>query len=151
MKKLLTLTLCVGLCFALTACGSENNSSTENNDNATKEVKEEPLDLTGNWKSADIEEGSEMWFEATIDNSTITINWVDNEGTKYLYWVGTYDAPTEATDEYSWTSTNDHTQTDSAILASSDDTKDFTYSNNQLSYEATALGVTKTFYLEKEQ
>ena len=36
------------------------------------------------------------------------------------------------------------------MLASSDDTKEFTYKDGQLTYEASALGTTMTMRLEKK-
>jgi len=40
-------------------------------------------------------------------------------------------------------------KTGSAILASSDETKTFTYSDDTISYSVTALGVTKKVILER--
>ena len=45
---------------------------------------------------------------ATISGDVITINGVnDAESTSALCWVGTYEAPTEDTDAYTWISTGD--------------------------------------------
>lgn len=142
MKKLFILLLTLILCFSMVACG---NSKQLSNTDPTK-----PLDLTGTWKQVN-SNSDDAWQEAVIEDGTITINWItDNGDTKSLYWVGSYDAPTEATEEYKWTSENDHDQTDSALLASSDDTKEFTYTDGQLTYEASAMGSTMTMRLEKK-
>ncbi len=142
MKKLFILLLTLILCFSMVACG---NSKQLSNTDPTK-----PLDLTGTWKQVN-SNSDDAWQEAVIEDGTITINWItDNGDTKSLYWVGSYDAPTEATEEYKWTSENDHDQTDSALLASSDDTKEFTYTDGQLTYEASAMGSTMTIRLEKK-
>ena len=142
MKKLFILLLTLILCFSMVACG---NSKQLSNTDPTK-----PLDLTGTWKQVN-SNSDDAWQEAVIEDGTITINWItDNGDTKSLYWVGSYDAPTEATEEYKWTSENDHDQTDSALLASSDDTKEFTYTDGQLTYEASAMGNTMTIRLEKK-
>jgi len=46
---------------------------------------------------------------------------------------------------------NDHSKTEGALLASSDDTKTITYQNGVLSYEASAMGTTTTIKLKKQQ
>ncbi|WP_455955348.1 hypothetical protein [Actinomyces sp.] len=50
---------------------------------------------------------------------------------------------------YTWDSVNDTEKTRSAILASSDETKTFTYTDNTISYSVTALGITKKVVLER--
>ena len=113
-----------------------------------KEEKKEPLDLTGTWKS---DENEGTWMEATISDNVISIDWVTDEGkTKATYWVGSYDAPTTATSEYSWVSNNDHEKTKNALLASNDDTKEFTYKNDILSFTASMQGVSKVVELKKQ-
>ena len=110
----------------------------------------EPLDLTGEWKQTN-SNSADSYQAATISGDTITVNWMnDAESTTALYWVGTYIAPTDAADTYSWTSARDVAQTESAILASGDDAKEFTYTGGRLTYNVTALGVTKTVELEKQ-
>lgn len=54
----------------------------------------------------------------------------------------------QAEGSYTWTSTNDHSRTGSELLASSDDTKDFTYEDGKISYEVSALGESGTVTLE---
>lgn len=142
MKKISTLLMAVILCFALAACGNSNEPA--------QDEPAEPLNLTGTWTQVN-SNSDDMWQEAVIEDGAITINWISDGGdTKSLYWAGSYDAPTEATEEYAWTSNNDHEQTDSALLASGDDTKEFTYKDGVLSYEASAMGSTTTVELEKK-
>ena len=57
-----------------------------------------------------------------------------------LYWAGSYIAPTDSKTPYTWDSVNDTEKTGSAILASSDETKTFTYSDDTISYSVTAAG-----------
>ena len=141
MKKILALLLAIVLCFCMVACG---------NDQPANDEPAEPLDLTGTWTQVN-SNSDDSWQEAVIEGDTITINWISDGGdTKSLYWAGSYDAPTEAVTEYAWTSNNDHEQTDTALLASGDDTKDFAYTDGQLTYEASALGSTMTIRLEKK-
>lgn len=140
MKKITAVLLGLTLCFCMASCGGGNEQA----------AKDEPLDLTGTWTQVN-SKSEDSWQEAVIEGDTIEINWIsDNGDTKSLYWAGSYEAPTEAATEYEWTSNNDHEKTDSAMLASSDDTKEFTYKDGQLTYEASALGTTMTMRLEKK-
>ena len=150
-KKIVTLLIAGTLALSITACGSESAGSTDNTEkeSAAEEAPEEPTDLTGTWKSED-NEGS--WMEASITADTIEINWISDDGkTKSIYWIGTYQAPDEAVDEYSWTSERDKEKTDTALLASTDDTKDFTYKDDIISYEVSAVGTTTTMELTKSE
>ena len=129
--------------FTLAACSGNKESS-------EKDKSQTPLDLTGDW--VQINSSSEdAWQEATINENVIEINWISNNGdTKSLYWSGTFLAPTEATESYSWTSKNDTSKTENALLASTAETKDFTYEDGILSYEASALGTTTVVKLERK-
>lgn len=150
-KKLLTILLISTLAISTAACGNSSKSEGEvsTQSEEKQEEKKEPLNLTGTWRS---ENNDGSWMEASITDDVITINWVsDNGDTKSIYWVGTYVAPKEYLDEYTWTSNRDKEQTDSALMASTDDTKDFTYKNKELTYEASALGTTKTMRLTKSE
>lgn len=150
-KKIVTLLIAGILTLSVTACGggSEDSKDNSSSSQSTEAAPEEPTDLSGTWKSQE-NEGS--WMEATIADDTIEINWVSDEGnTHSIYWVGTYDAPTEAVKEYNWTSERDKEKTDTALLASTDDTKDFTYKDDVISYEVSAMGTTTTMELTKEE
>lgn len=110
----------------------------------------QPEDLTGKWVQSN-SNSKESWQEATISENEIEINWIsDNGDTKSLYWYGTYTAPTEAGDSYSWTSQSDTSKTEYALLASTDKTKTFNYENGVLSYEVSALGTTTIVKLERK-
>lgn len=152
-KRILAILLAGMMAISATACGGSNDSSSDpdsaSNSSEQLEEPEEPTDLTGTWKS---EENDGSYQEAVITTDRIEINWVSDGGdTKSIYWIGTYEAPTEAVDEYSWTSERNKEETDTALLASTDDTKDFTYKDGVISYEASALGTTKTVELTKEK
>ncbi|PPF77149.1 hypothetical protein C5B99_04065 [Pseudoclavibacter sp. Z016] len=109
-----------------------------------------PLDLTGDWVQTN--SNSESSYQAaTISDGEIVINWVnDAESTSALYWAGTYVAPTEDVESYTWDSANDTTQTESALMASGDATKVFTFEGDVLTYELTALGVTMTVEMSRQ-
>lgn len=109
-----------------------------------------PLDLNGAWKQTN-SKSADSYQSATIAGELITVNWVnETDSTTALYWVGTAATPTDDVDEYSWTSSGDVAQMESALLASGDDTKDFTYADGKLMYELTALGVTMTVEMERQ-
>ena len=109
-----------------------------------------PPDLTGNWKQ--VNSNSETSYqEAVIEGDTIEVYWInDEDDSKALYWAGSYVAPTAASKEFSWDSVNDKSKTNTALLASGDDTKTFAYNNGELSYSVSAMGMTQTVKLEKQ-
>ena len=77
------------------------------------------------------------------------VDWIGTD-TKSLYWKGTYQAPAAAGD-WKWTSQGDTETMASALLASQDATKDFTYSEaDGVSWETTALGTTITVKTAKQ-
>ena len=145
--------------FLLTGCSSSPGAPvTEGNgggSTATAPAEEqappaEPLNLTGDWKQTN-SNSADSYQAATIAGDIITVNWVNEaESTTALYWVGTYEAPTEATDTFTWTSAGDVAQMETALLASGDDSKEFTYEDGKLKYELTAMGVTMTVEMEKQ-
>lgn len=142
MKKLLVLALALVVVFAFAACGDKGEK---------KESKEpnKPYVLDGEWKQVN-SKGEDAWQQATIKDGTITINWItDNGDSSSLYWAGTYEAPTEYSKEYKWESKNDKEQTDGALLASGDDTKEFTYDGKQITYQASMMGTTTKIRLER--
>lgn len=137
MKKCTALLLAFLMILSMTACGGDSDTETE----TTAEV----LSLVGNWEQ---EELGDSYQAGYITEDTIEIFWISDGGeTAALYWSGTYEAPDEDTDSYSWDSVNDTSRTGSALLASGDDTKTFTYEDGVLSYPVTALGVTSTYEL----
>ncbi|MEE0327079.1 MAG: hypothetical protein UDP13_09895 [Butyricicoccus sp.] len=154
-KKILTAMIAAALLAMLTACGGTASTSTDNgsaqNTASQKAEDKQPADLTGDWKQVN-SSSDDSYQQATISGDTIEIYWVsDNGDSKSLYWAGSFEAPTTADEPYSWESKNDHDKTDSALMASSDDTKKFTYEKNQISYEASAMGTTTTIRLEKQE
>lgn len=128
-KTIFALALAVSM---LTACGGKVEATS---------------DLSGTWTS---EKSGDSYQEAVITDNYIEINWMSKD-TKSLYWAGSYIAPESAVTEYSWTSENDTEKTGSALLASGDDTKEFTYKDGVISYEASAMGTTKTMKLTKQK
>lgn len=150
-KKLVAIMMISAISLTFSACGGNSDNAGASGQTASEEEKEpeEPTDLTGTWQS---EENDGSYQEAVISEDRIEIDWVSDGGdTKSIYWIGTYEAPTEAVDEYSWTSERNIEETDTALFASTDDTKDFTYKDGVISYEASALGTTTTVELKKSE
>ena len=154
MKKAIALLVAAMLLTGLSACGgsttadapakSDGTSKTENKE----EPKPQPADLTGTWKQTNSNDPS-SYMEATISGDTIEVDWIGTD-TKSLYWKGTYQAPAAAGD-WKWTSQDDTETMASALLASQDATKDFTYSEaDGVSWETTALGTTITVKTAKQ-
>lgn len=107
-------------------------------------------DLTGTWKQTNAND-EDSTMEAVIENDTITIDWImDNGDSRAVYWVGTYDAPSEEVSEYSWTSEKDIDATQYALLASIADTKDFKYEEGELNFEFEMMGMQMTIRMELE-
>lgn len=131
MKKLVMIGLCmVMLTTICTGCSSTSTSS----GNGGKTQQKKIPDLKGEWKQKN-SKSNDSYQAATISDETITIYWIsDNGDTKSLYWAGSFVAPKTAEEPYSWNSKNDHSKTETAMLASNDDTKAITYENGQLSY-----------------
>lgn len=144
-KQILMIVMISTISLSITACGKSDTP--DNTVNQTETTMEESTVLTGTWIS---EESDGTYQEATITDNYIEINWVTPDSTS-LYWAGTYVAPSGAVDEYSWISENDTEKTDSALLASSSETKEFTYKDGVITYEASALGTTKTVELKKQE
>lgn len=148
MKKLVMIGLCmVMLAIICTGCSSTSTSS----GNGSKTQQKKIPDLRGEWKQSN-SKSEDSYQAATISDDTIIIYWIsDNGDTKSLYWAGSFVAPKTTDKSYSWNSKNDHSKTETAMLASNDDTKTITYENGQLSYEASAMGTTTKIILEKQK
>lgn len=109
-----------------------------------------PFNLDGEWIQSNRGDPDVMYHRAFISDGTIEIYWYDPvEKASYLYWAGTIVAPDKQSDKFSWNSQNDTEKTSTALLASGNPTKTFTYENGEIKYEASAFGVTAPFYLKK--
>lgn len=157
MKKLIALCLAGSIVLTLAACGGTDAGESASEDTeieavssapeSTPEPTPEPIpDLTGVWIQVD---AGDSYQKATIQSDTIEINWIGTDGTSALYWAGSFTAPTTVDEPYTWTSTNDTSRTSGALMASSDETKDFIYDDGKISYSVSMMGVSKTVYLEK--
>ncbi|MGR4009166.1 hypothetical protein [Leucobacter sp. 1207-22] len=133
--------------IALTGCSTTTPEGASAQNEAPAE-ETAPLNLTGKWIDEEADGGTQV---ATITADTISIDWVNEaEGTTAVYWVGTFPAPDTTDDKYDFTSTRDAEATAAAMMASTSDSKDFSYEDGVLSYTVEAVGVTKTFKLTRE-
>ncbi len=156
-RKILALAAGAALCLSLAACAQTGQTSPAGANSAGASVSApasqtaEPAapDLSGEWKQVD-GNSEDTYQTATIAGDTIEIYWVmESEGTQALYWAGSFTAPETADEPYTWESVNDTEKTASALLASGDKTKTFTYQDGQILYDVSAFGVTETVKLEK--
>lgn len=134
---------------------SGTNSSTAETSSSQPTAAAQPstptasLDLRGEWRLSDAPE-SESALVATITDDVIEINWIGDDGTTALYWIGTYTPPTNASTSYEWTSAGDTERMATAILASNSEEKTFHYDDGELSFEVQAQGMTKTARMMKQ-
>nr|WP_325297683.1 DUF5067 domain-containing protein [uncultured Dysosmobacter sp.] len=149
MKKIFALAVCVFLCFSLAACGGNSSDPQQPQNTTEKEIPAAP-DLSGEWKSDESDDGTCMG--AYIDGESIEVYWViPSEDMVALYWAGSFDAPTTADEPYTWTSNADSDRNNSALLASTDATKDFTYQDGKISCSVTSFGETQDMNFEKAE
>lgn len=130
--------------LSVTSCADQGSSA----ESPTSSVATETApDLTGTWKQI---EADSNYQEAVIDDETITINWVsDEDKSKSLYWTGTFEAPDSA-GTYTWESQGDMEAMESALLASTSESKTFSYEDDLITYEVSAMGTTTTMQLAKQ-
>lgn len=115
---------------------------------ATSAAANASTDLTGTWKQSN-SNSADSWQEAVVKDDVIEVFWVSNNGdTRSLFWSGSYAAPSGQA-PFTWTSQGDVEKMKSAILASQDATKDFTYDKNSLSWKASLSGTTMTVRASK--
>ena len=154
MNRRLLVPLAISL-LLLTGCsapaaGSNPGASSLKTEETVEEVVVEPLDLTGEWKQTN-SNSEDSYQTATITGEQITVDWVNAaDSTKAVFWIGSYVAPTEDTEAHSWDSQGDVAQMETAIMASGDTAKAFTFKGGVLSYELTAMGVTMTVEMSRQ-
>lgn len=148
----------VAAALLLTGCASPAPASEANNASSSSSAPEAtptpeavvPLDLSGEWKQTNSKSAT-SYQTATVTADIITIFWVNEEDSMTAtYWVGTFPAPTEDTDTYSFTSQGDVEAMSNQLLASQSETKDFAYLDGKLTYELQALGTTMTVEMTRQ-
>lgn len=157
MNKL-TSVLIAFIAMALAGCSAQDATSVPSAGSPPAIAAQEPQstapvpavpDLAGDWKQTN-SNSDEDFMTATISDDVIAVDWeLGSQDVTAVYWVGTFEAPTDATEPFTWTSKRDGSKTDSALMASTDDTKDFTYADGAISYKVTIQGVSATVVLER--
>jgi hypothetical protein len=110
----------------------------------------EPPDLAGEWKQNN-SASADGWMTATITADAVTASFVTNGGdTTSLFWVGSFTPPSDDSSPYVWTSTRDAAATESALLASTDAMKDFSYEDDEISFPVTIAGSTATVRMSRD-
>ena len=132
--------LIMAVISALMLCACGGTSRTPEPEPAAKK-----LNLVGDWKE---DTDNSSYFYAIIAGNTIEI-YIQSDNTRSLYWAGSYAEPAEPAKTYSWVSENDFTKTRSAMMASGDETKEFTYEDGVLSFYSKIMGVEATRKLKK--
>lgn len=132
MKKVFAGLFAGAMALSVVGCGSSASA----------------LDLTGTWKTEEMEEFDGGYFEAKIKDDTVTVQ-LTNGTTGITYWEGSYEAPTEDTDEYEWTSkvSDDMDSTQAQIMG---DEQEFSYSDGELTCELNISGITTNLTMTKE-
>lgn len=146
--------------LVLSACSSPQQAdgsasdaaSSARSSTASSEPTPTPApDLTGEWKQNNTK-SDDGWTSATITGSTITVEFVtDNGDTRSLFWVGTFTPPADSRQPYTWSSARDKAATENALLASTDDTKDFTFDDGELSFPVSIQGTSTTVRMSHER
>lgn len=91
---------------------SEESQENENSVADTEESEKMP-DLSGNWEQ---EGKGESYQAGYISDDVIEIYWI-TDGSKALYWSGSYEAPTEKTDSFSWESKNNKEKNKQSVIS----------------------------------
>ncbi len=136
MHKLVALLAALAIPFAIAGCGSSDATSGIQG-GTTAEAQAEtkaPASLNGTWTA----EG----LEAVIADNSIEINIV-GDNTRSLYWKGTFPAGDESVKSMA-----DAEALSSSMLGSQDE-KVFTVKEDQIDFEMSIAGTTKTVHLEK--
>ena len=87
---------------------------------------------------------------AAIADGVISIDGeLGSEDITAVHWVGTFEAPVDATEPHTWTSNRDAAATDAAVMASTDDTKEFTSEEDLISFTVIIHGESATVEMKK--
>ena len=137
-KKILALILMLAV-TTLPACGNGSDEAQGSVATETTEEKADALDLTGSWIAET--QGSGYYLAGFIHGDLIELHWVsstDQHGS--VYWAGTYKAPKEATDSYSWSSERDEDIMATTSHGAPDASRHFSYQDGKLVLEAGQQG-----------
>lgn len=95
-------------------------------------------DLSGHWASQQTTYSGGV--EAVIEGASITVYYVNRDGTKNLFWAGSYERPASFDEPYTWMSLKDTAKTKDEPFASQNSTQVFIYQNGTILFHAAILG-----------
>lgn len=153
MKKIIAPIVLIAA-LALSGCGATNAAPASTSPSVADEgqpVEEAPTvpNLAGGWKQSNSQSETDF-MTAAIADGVISIDWeMGSEDMTAVYWVGTFEAPEDATEPHSWISKRDAAATDTALMASTDDTKEFTYEDGTISFTVSIQGESATVEMTK--
>lgn len=130
-KKCIALALATVM-FLAAGCGQGSDTTSAS---AEKESAPQALDLVGSWEQQN--GGDDYHLAGFIKGDLIELHWVssyDQNGS--VYWAGTYEAPKDMTEPYTWESERDDAIMQTSAYASVDETRTFTYQDGVLTLEA---------------
>lgn len=104
------------------------------------------ISFDGTWKTS-----TAPLFTATIKDRVVRITWEVDPSTTALYWQGTFPDPIarSTNNVLEIESIADVDSLDSSMLASTDTSKVFTYSDGVLSYNFSIAGISKIINLKR--
>jgi PBP1b-binding outer membrane lipoprotein LpoB len=156
MKKYFVLIIVVCSFALLSGCSSEPSTSPEKAPSAASNpttnapevavvaVAPAPYSWNGTWVTDPITPG----MEVKIKGDLITVQLVDKD-TKSLFWQGSWSPSAKATDGTVVISKADVEALSASMMGSSEKTKPFTFKNDELTFEFSMMGTTKTVRVKK--
>lgn len=153
MKRLATIVLAGMMMLSLVSCSDKerNEDRAEKTDREFGQGQEnnESLDLSGQWKQ--VNSDSDDYYGAIISGSTIEVYKVYYEDdSRFLFWSGSFEAPTVQKETYSWDSKNDTEKTELSLVASQEGIKSFVYENGTITFPVIRGDDLLTVQMEKE-
>ncbi|MCQ9335010.1 DUF5067 domain-containing protein [Corynebacterium phoceense] len=140
-KSFIVLSLSAALTLA--ACSSESTNLTPADQPQSSEAAAPRL--IGSWEGK-AEGKDEVAYTAGIYKDKIVVEWNLDEHGSPVYWVGTFDPTVE---DGVVTSQIDHAATETALMASSDETKDFTVDGDEITFPVSVQDFQTTITLTK--
>ena len=128
----------------LSACGSSQGGDGGPASGSPSSQVAAPV-LDGRWRQVNHDEGDDGMI-GIVDGDMIELL-IGSDGTDWVYWCGTFEAPT-SNGSYTFTSIADEVNK-RGLLASLDDTKEFTYKDGHLIFEFTMRGETVEVVMEQ--
>ncbi|MDO4539181.1 MAG: hypothetical protein Q4B54_13535, partial [Coriobacteriales bacterium] len=127
----------------MVGCGNSNSGAGSSGTSQT-EAPAAPV-LDGKWRQAGHAEGEEGMI-GSIDGDVIAL-WFHTADGDWTYWYGSLETPKDNS-AYTWTSKANKANM-TGLLASQDDTKDFSYADGKISFKVTIQGKTADVTMEQ--